>query len=199
MSEPAGGPPHSPHSPESGWSWLPRRRDLAVGAAFTLFWLLPLAISGVSGGPPRVLPAKARDFYAVSCLFATASDRVSVFYVQVWRQGARGWEDFDEREYFGLEPFGHRTRFDRFMARFGYRDRAEPARAEMARWLVAQDAEQHPERASIIRVRYLWTDVWISVDAPPTGHWRKRPRGELGAVEIRQLGETLISGEGGTP
>lgn len=188
MSEP------SARSPRPPGPWRPRVRDVVLALVFTFGWLIPVAAAAIKGGPLRALPNKLRDFYSVSCLFGDASARISVFYVQVWRDGARGWEDFDERELFRLEPFGHRTRFDRFMARFGYHDRAEPARRELALWLAQRDRELRPDAPRVVRVRYLWTDVHIDPEHPPTGRWRKRPRRELGAVPMKQLGKVVIIG-----
>ncbi|MCA9680921.1 MAG: hypothetical protein KC457_01900 [Myxococcales bacterium] len=178
--------------PAAGRPSRPRTRDLILAALFTVGWLLPVAVSSWRGGPPSSWPTRARDFYSVSCLFGTASDRVSMFYVQVRREGLAGWQDFDEGEYFRLEPFGHRTRFDRFMARFGVGDSGEQAREELAHWLAARDRERQPGSAPIIAVRFLWTDRHIDAEDPPQGCWRKPPRAELGAVPMRRLGSIVV-------
>lgn len=164
----------------------PRPIDVAALALFGLLWLVPMAWVGFRGGSPERWPTQARDFYSVSCLFGTASERVSVFYVQVRRDGRSGWEDFDESEYFQLEPFGHRTRFDRFMARFGYQPDSELARAELARWLAVADRARHPELPRILAVRFVWGDVVIA-EQPPTGRWHKPPRSEF--ARVRRLGD----------
>lgn len=173
-------------------SWRPRVVDLAALAGFTLLWLVPMAYVGFRGGPPAAWPTTLRDLYAVSCLFGRGSERVSVFYVQVRYADRPGWYDLDEREHFELEPFGHRTRFDRFMQRFGYQDDAELARHELGAWLAAAHATRHPERGEVVALRYLWADVEIRADRPPTGPWRKPPRAEAG--RLRQLGETVLFG-----
>ena len=168
----------------------PRARDALALLAFTLLWLGPMAWVGVLGGPPGSWPTPARDLYAVSCLFGQGSERVSVFYVQVRQVGQRGWRDLDEHEFFRHEPFGHRSRFDRFMARFGYPRHAEPARRELALWLARRHAELHPDQPPIAAVRYLWADRHIRADEPPRGRWRKPPRAEAGAVT--QLGKVIF-------
>jgi hypothetical protein len=173
--------------------WRPRVVDVAALLGFTLLWLLPIARVGYLGGAPGTWPTSARDLYSVSCLFGEASERISVFYVQVRREGQVGWEDLDESEYFALEPFGHRNRFDRFMSRFGYQDESESARHELAQWLAKADAERHPERSAIVAVRFLWADRTIDEDHPPTGRWRKPLRSELRGG-LRRLGKIQFVG-----
>ncbi|NVB37355.1 hypothetical protein G6O69_05895 [Pseudenhygromyxa sp. WMMC2535] len=181
--------------------WRPRARDLMLAALFVFGWLVPVGISAWRGAPPANWPRHARDLYAVSCLFGEASERISVFYVQVRREGERGWHYVDEGAYFELEPFGHRTRFDRFMARFGYQERAgATARRELATWLAAREDEREGARGRVVAVRFLWTDRHIDPEHPPTGRWRKLAPSELGAQPMRQLGEVVvIAAEGGKP
>jgi hypothetical protein len=173
-----------------------RAVDVVALLGFSLLWLLPMAWVGYRGGAPEHWPINIRDFYSVSCLFGTANERVSVFYVQVRRDGQAGWEDFDESEYFRLEPFGHRNRFDRFMARFGYQAESELARREFALWLAEVDRERHGDRPAIVAVRFLWADRVIDAERPPSGRWRKPPRAQAGRV--RQLGKVqFVAGESG--
>lgn len=174
-------------------AWRPRIVDMVALLGFTLLWLVPIARVGYLGGAPGSWPISLRDLYSVSCLFGTASERVSMFYVQVRRAGQLGWEDLDESEYFGLEPFGHRNRFDRFMSRFGYQNESEFARHEIAQWLADADAERYAERPSIVAVRFLWADRTIDEAHPPTGRWRKPPRAELGRG-LRRLGKIQFVG-----
>jgi hypothetical protein len=161
-------------------AWRPRVIDAIALLGFVALWLVPVAIVAYLGSAPASWPANLRDLYSVSCLFGNRVERVSMFYVQVYRYGQIGWEDFDEREYFGLEPFGHRNRFDRFMSRFGYREDAEPARLELARWLAAADRERHGDRPPIRAVRFVWADRVIDPEQPPQGRWHKPPRAQAG-------------------
>jgi hypothetical protein len=168
--------------------WRPRVVDILALIGFVLLWLLPMAWVGYRGGAPERWPITVRDLYSVSCLFGTASERVSVFYVQVRRDGQLGWEDLDEAEYFRLEPFGHRNRFDRFMSHFGHQPESELARRELAQWLAHADRERHVvhgDRPPIVAVRFLWADRVIDAERPPQGRWRKPPRGEAGMLRQR--------------
>lgn len=165
---------------------------MVLAAVFVCGWLIPLTISAYHGGAPESWPMHARDLYSVSCLFGTESDRVSVFYVQVRREHSRGWETVEESQYFELEPFGHRNRFDRFMARFGYMDSqsAEAARAEFARWIAARESEGDASGGVVIAVRYLWLDV--DLDGDPQGCWRKPDLAALPpGTKRRRLGEVV--------
>lgn len=164
--------------------------DVAALLGYGLLWLVPMAWVAVRGGAPPSWPAQARDLVSVSCLFGQAHERVSMFYVQVRHEGRPGWHDLPEHEYFRLEPFGHRNRFDRFMARFGYRPEDAHARRELARWLAAAHAERHPEEPAIVAVRFVWADHVISMDDPPSDRWRKPPRSKAG--RIHQLGEVVV-------
>ncbi|KIG12740.1 hypothetical protein DB30_01098 [Enhygromyxa salina] len=176
------------------WSGI-RVIDAVALLGFGLAWLIPMAWVGYLGGPPASWPVNCQDLYAVSCLFGRGSERVSMFYVQIRLADRPGWYDLPEREYFRLEPFGHRNRFDRFMARFGYRDEDHPARSELAHWIAATHRERHPDDARIIAVRFLWVDHTISAEAPPTDRWRKPPRSQAG--RLRTLGEPVIIREAG--
>jgi hypothetical protein len=170
--------------------WRPRVIDVAALVGFVLAWLVPLAWVGYLGGPPASWPVNCQDLYAVSCLFGRGSERVSMFYVQTRLADRPGWYDLPEHEYFRLEPFGHRNRFDRFMARFGYRDGDEQARSELAHWLAATHRERHPEDPRIIAVRFVWVDHVIAADTPPSDRWRKPPRQQAGRTRL--LGDPVI-------
>jgi hypothetical protein len=166
---------------------------VAALLGYGLLWLLPMAWVAVRGSSPPGWPTQARDLYAVTCLFGQGHDRVSMFYVQVRYDARPGWHDLDEYEYFQLEPFGHRNRFDRFMARFGHRPEDGLARRELAHWLAAAHRERHPEAGTIIAVRFVWADRMISADDPPQDRWRKPPRSEAG--RIHQLGDIVVIAE----
>ncbi len=170
--------------------WHPRLVDVVALLGFGLLWLLPMGWVGYLGGAPHRWPMAARDLYSVTCLFGGASERVSVFYVQVRRANRAAWEDLDESEYFELEPFGHRNRFDRFMSRFGYQDQSKLAREELAQWLAEADRQRHEDQPPIVAVRYLWADHRIDAEQPPAGRWRKPPRSEVGRV--RRLGKIVF-------
>ncbi|PRQ08243.1 hypothetical protein [Enhygromyxa salina] len=164
--------------------------DVIALLAFVVLWLIPMAWVGYLGGPPASWPVNCQDLYAVSCLFGRGSERVSMFYVQVRFADRPGWYDLPEHEYFKLEPFGHRNRFDRFMARFGYREGDGLARSELAHWLAATHRERHGDEPGIVAVRFLWVDHVISADAPPEDRWRKPPRPRAG--QLRTLGDPVI-------
>lgn len=166
-----------------------RARDSLALLAFTLLWLAPMAYVGFRGGPPAAWPTTLRDLYAVSCLFGPGSARTSMFYMQVRYAERPGWHDFDEREYFELEPFGHRTRFDRFMQRFGYQEQSDAARRELAQWLAEAHAARHPEAPPIVAARFLWADREVRREQPPAERWRKIPRAQ--AHPVRQLGQLI--------
>lgn len=175
--------------------WRPRVIDVVALLGFAGLWLVPMAWVGYLGGPPASWPVNCQDLYAVSCLFGRGSERVSMFYIQTRIADEPGWHDLPEHDYFRLEPFGHRNRFDRFMARFGYSD--PRARRELAHWIAATHHELHPAEPRIIAVRFVWVDHLISADTPPTDHWRKPPRQQAG--QARVLGKPVILDVIGAP
>jgi hypothetical protein len=152
-----------------------------MGVAFALLWLLPMGYTGVVGYPGRWLQANVRDLYSVTCLFRHRTTERVMFYVQVRYADRRGYYDLDEPEYFPMQPFGHRSRFDRYMARFGHPADADAARRDLARWIADRHGELHPDEPRIVAVRYLWASSPIVADDPPHGHWEKPTRAELGS------------------
>jgi hypothetical protein len=152
------------------------RADVVKAAAFFGAWLVPIAISAYLGYPPTCWPTAIRDVTSVSCLFDERPSRHSSFYVQVRYEGAPALSDLDEGEYFAMQPFGHRNRFDRFMSRYGWRDTDELARRELAQWLAQRHSVIHPDQPRIVEVRYSFADTLIDGGPPPTGHFRKQRR-----------------------
>lgn len=163
------------------------RRDVVIGVLFALAWLVPMAHTAILGYPTSRLQANVRDLYSVTCLFRHRTTKNVMFYVQVRHADRRGYYDVDEAELFPMQPFGHRSRFDRYMARFGYRERADAGRRELAEWIAARHAALHPDAPPIVAVRYLWAAHPIDAADPPEGHWHKPTRAELG-TGLRVLG-----------
>lgn len=148
----------------------PLRRDLVVGSLVFALWLVPILEGALNRAPGRHWPPLVRDMGSVSCLFSTLPERFSYFYVQLRRAG-REWEYVQERELFPMEPFGHRSRFDRFMERWGARDHR--ARDDLARWIAARDRQLRPHEPPVVAVRFLYANREIRRDDPPQGHWQK--------------------------
>lgn len=184
---------HDEHSsleaPESV-RWQPRVRDLIIALVFVMGWLVPLTVTALRADGLRGLPIRVRDFYSVSCLFDTRSERISMFYAQFRLAGEDYWRDVPEDELFQLEPFGHRDRFDRFMARFGCGDGDQLARRELAEWLAERYAELYPESPPVVAVRYLWADEQLGDYPPPEGEWVKPERSEM--KPLWRLGDIIV-------
>jgi hypothetical protein len=170
----------------------PRIRNLnnaIIALVFVMGWLVPLTVVALRPAALHGLPSRVRDFYSVSCLFETRSERISLFYAQFRLADENHWRDVPEDELFQLEPFGHRNRFDRFMARFGCGERDELARRELAEWLAERYAELYPESRPVVAVRYLWADVTMG-DEPPEGEWAKPERSEI--QPLWRLGDAVV-------
>lgn len=148
--------------------WL--RRDIVAGSLVFGLWIVPIVEGALNASPNTAWPVVIRDMGSVSCLFRSRPERWSYFYLQTRREGG-DWRYWDEHEYFPMEPFGHRSRFDRFMDRWG--TRSLPARDDLVAWLVGRDRALHPELAPIVAVRFLFLTQEIRTDQPPRGHWQK--------------------------
>lgn len=148
-----------------------RRRDVFVSLFVLGIWLVPITEGAFNAAPGAHWPTIVRDFGSVSCLFRARPDAVRYFRVQVRRGG--DWVGLDEHEFFPMHPFGHRSRFDRFMERWG--GRLERSRVDLATWIVARDRQLRPDAAPIVGVRFLAGTHPIVPEDPPPGHWRKPP------------------------
>lgn len=155
------------------------RRDVIVGSLFVVLWLVPLLHTAIAGYPTKGLQANVRDLYSVTCLFRHRTTELSLFYIQVRYADRRGYYDLDEVEYFPMQPFGHRSRFDRYMARFGHPKKADAQRLEVARFVADRHAQLHPDEAPIVSVRFIRAQHDIAEHYPPAGSWKKPPRNEV--------------------
>jgi hypothetical protein len=151
------------------------RRDLALGLAFLVAWVLPIWHGALAGYPARWFPSALRDFYSISCLFSRRSEEVPYYLVELRHEGSPMWRTLDEPEYFPLLVFGYRTRCDRFMIRWG--SQSEAARDELARWIARRHGEIHPEQPRVVAVRFLAGMHRIDPAKPPQERWRKPTRG----------------------
>jgi hypothetical protein len=70
-----------------------------------------------------------------------------------------------------MQPFGYRSRFDRFMERFGAK--SENARGDLAIWIAGREDALRPNRAPVIGVRFLAGSAPIEAARPPSGRWHK--------------------------
>ena len=149
----------------------PRRRDFGAAALVLVVWLIPISEGALQAAPASWWPTVIRDLGSISCLFRSRPESVAYFHAQVLRAGRREWEPIDETAMFPMQPFGYRSRFDRFMERFGGKN--ERARVDLARWIAVRDGELDPARMPVVGVRFLAGTSAIEVDRPPTGRWHK--------------------------
>ena len=107
--------------------------------------------------------------------------------VQTRSAGDPYWRDFPVAELFRMEVFGHRTRLDRLLLRWGGRD---PATRELAAWIAAEHARRHPDAAAIVAVRFLVGHVAIDEGTPPSGAWQPPPPGNR--IGLRTIAEHVV-------
>lgn len=151
----------------------PRWLDLVLSLVVLGVWVVPITEGAFNAAPGRHWPGLVRDFGSISCLFRHRPENLPYYRLQVRRDRGE-WTQLDERQYFPMEPFGHRSRFDRFMDRWGYKDLA--ARDDLVAWIAARDRVLHPQDPPIAAVRFIAGNRPIRVgDPPPTGHWQKPP------------------------
>ncbi|MDC0718408.1 hypothetical protein [Nannocystis bainbridge] len=157
-------------APEPGPA-RPLRRDVAAALLVLVVWLVPIGQGAIQAAPATWWPTIVRDLGSISCLFRHRPESVPYFFMQVLREGRREWEPVDERALFPMEPFGYRTRFDRFMERFGAKH--EASRLDLARWVADRDRTLNPKQNPVVAVRFLAGSQKIDPARPPVGHWQK--------------------------
>lgn len=167
------------------------RADLIKAAAFTIAWLIPMGLSGLIGYPPEWLPTRMRDIYSVSCLFDDRPTRHSSFYVQLRYEDSPAFVEWEESDFFRMQPFGHRTRFDRYMSRYGWRKNDKLARKQLAEWIATRHAKVHPDRAPVVAVRFLFVDTLIDGGEAPQGHWEKPRCSTLPPSQLHRVGRPI--------
>ena len=161
------------------------RRDVVALSLCVAFWILPISQGALVGTVRMFDSPTVRQYYRISCLFGVMSSSVHMYHVEFQRRGSPAWEVFDEPAYFKMEPFGNRTRFDRFMTRWARLN--SRARREFVRWLTRRDREQHPEFSPISRVRFLVTPRRIRPESPPRGAFQKPRRPPRGKERVHVL------------
>ena len=122
----------------------PLRRDVAAALLVLVVWLVPISEGAIQAAPAAWWPTIVRDLGSISCLFRHRPEHVTYYFAQVLREGRRDWELVDEARLFPMEPFGYRSRFDRFMERFGATQAR--ARADLAGWIATRERELEPGR-----------------------------------------------------
>ena len=160
----------------------PRWHDVALSLVVLVAWVVPITEGAFNAAPNRGWPGLIRDFGSISCLFRHRPENLPYYRLQV-RRDVGDWVALDERAYFPMEPFGHRSRFDRFMDRWGYNNLR--ARDDLVLWIAARDRELHPAEPPIVAVRFVAGNRPIRVDQPPPqGHWQKPPLDPERAVQV---------------
>lgn len=152
----------------------PRLRDRLCVAGFILLWFVPVVWHGVFSPPPiRGEPWNFHRCHDISCLFTDRPSSRNSYYVEVRYLGQPTWQTLDLAGYFDMEPFGYRTRMQRFLARWS--GKKSRGRAELAAWLFRRHAELHPDAPQPIELRFVWAWTIPSVDEPPQGDGRPPP------------------------
>lgn len=146
-----------------------RARDRLAVWSFVLLWLVPVSYGGIMRRAPP-LPAALIELTNVTCLFSRAQPIWSAFYVQVRTTAEGPWIELDTRPYFGLEPFGHRKRIDRYLVAWSD-TRGRQAREELAQWLMQEHERQHPRAPAPVELRFVVAPLGVRDDRPPTGAW----------------------------
>lgn len=135
---------------------------------FLIFWLIPMSVQGFFKWSYPGLPKTFVDWHRASCLFTGKMRSWAYFYVQMWSDTKRDWVTLNERSYFKMEPFGYRTRFDRFVSR--YRRPEDKKRViEIFNWLRDQYMKANPDVAVPRAMRLVYHSVEFG-----EWEWKKR-------------------------
>jgi hypothetical protein len=165
-------------------------RDRLAVWAFCCFWLLPVIYVGTTRRAPP-LPAPMVELTNVTCLFTHAQPTWSAFFVEIRTRPGGPWVELDTQPYFGLRPFGHRTRLDRYLVAWSGR-RGDPARDELARWFMREHQRRHPEAPAIVELRFVVAAIGVHPERPPSSAWT-RPRLEDVPPNHRRILSTHVA------
>jgi len=180
-------PPAATATPDDAAPPAPRPWDRLWVALFLVFWLFPIVWHGaVSRKPLPIDPPLLHTCHDIACLFTIRPGTWNAYYVQVRSPGVPDWQTLDSREYFPMEPFGHRTRLHRYLIDWGTKQ-GQRGREEVAAFLFRRHRELHPDRRQPGELRFVWT--WFSplTDRPPPGRWDPPPVDKLPANRMRIL------------
>lgn len=175
MSSPTSSPP------------TPRWWDRLWVAAFLILWLIPVFWHGAVSRKP--LPGDLHYLHTchdIACLFTTRPTSWNAYYVQVRGRGRPDWQTLDSREYFPMQPFGHRTRLHRYLLDWGGKG-GQRGREEVADFIFQRHRELHPDRPQPDELRFVWTWFAPLTDRPPAGKWDPPPVEKLPANRMRIL------------
>jgi hypothetical protein len=150
-----------------------RTRDRVAVWLFTFLWLLPVLYVGTTRRAPP-FPRLLVQLTNVTCLFTRAQPVWAAYYVQIRTSHDGPWIELDTRPTFGLQPFGHRTRLDRYLVAWGTKKHAA-ARDELAQWLMREHERRHPETRPALELRFVLASIAVRTDRPPAAAWSKPP------------------------
>lgn len=151
----------------------PRLRDRLCVVGFLGLWIVPVVWHSVSPARLRIEPWNFHRCHDISCLFTDRPASRNTYYVEVRYPGQPAWEPLELAGFFEMEPFGYRTRLQRYLERWNRKK--SRGRQELAAWLYSRHAELYPERRQPIELRFVWAWTVPSVDEPPTGNARPPP------------------------
>lgn len=125
-----------------------------------LAWLLPILPVGLFFRTTTcILPRQAAYFYNIGCLFSKRTPSWPRYFVEGQKEDGT-WIEIPYKEHFHIQPFGHRKRFDRVMAK----QKKDPRiMGHLASWIrrrhntSQQKAENKVERVRLISASFKST------------------------------------------
>lgn len=171
----------------------PRLRDRLCVAGFIALWFVPVIGHSVAPARVRGEPWNYHRCHDISCLFTDRPTSRNYSYVEVRYPGQPAWETLELGGYFDMQPFGYRTRLDRYMER--WTKKKSRGRKELAAWLFRRHAALHPEGPQPLELRFVWAWTVPSVDEPPTGNARPPPLADFPPDRIKIMSVHKPPGE----
>ncbi len=160
-----------------------------------LVWLLPITWVGFSKEQVPKAGNLLNEFYRIACLFTHRVPRWSVWYFQVWRQGAKQWETVDEAIYARMHPFGHHTRLSLILNRSIRDPKGKEIRQSMATYVAERYQQKTGQDVVAIRIAYVSFAAGDPRLAKPEGRWRRPGTEELPASDkLRVLDSFFVHG-----
>jgi len=156
------------------------KKDLFSCLFFIFIWIIPITYTNLVNKDIPFFPRTLCYVQRISFLFTKAIWRWPVYYVLIRYENTPGWTILPEDEYFHLQPFGFRTRFDQLMTFSHYNTGWSPGvkskkarERELAHWLARNYAQRHKDQPAVEAVQFV--AAVFKVEDKPTfkGHWQK--------------------------
>ena len=152
-------------------------RDAFYFISFLVFLIAPLFFVGFTNKSIPGMPRELTYFHKLFFLFPKRIDFWPVYYIQVQLKKDGPWMTLQDKDYFRLQPFGHRNRSARFWELMWVNHKefkGQAAKAELVAWMTQRYIQLHPSQPPPVDVRFVMARYLPGRDGNPA-RWQKPP------------------------